>query len=162
MNLHRNIAICTQCVILLANGLIEDDSDGGTARMARIVATWGALAGHIIPSYTGDGLFSNAGCDACGSPLGNDLHPATVLCEHPECAGNKPTVRTFNLTLAGACHQNSVCEQDAVAWLNEARKGETRAACDAWDRTPVHVCEGCADAIGTDRDGAGWICDLCY
>ena len=78
MNVHAEIEVCWDCVMLIANG------DGGDETNQAIVDRWGDLTMHICITDEYD-EFSWSQCDGCGSRLGGARQSAVVLCQHPEC-----------------------------------------------------------------------------
>lgn len=106
MYIHSTYRICTECMLLIANGECPDE-DGGEARAERIIERVGADV-RLHPDYDDEGSFSWAGCDACGSTLGNNLHNATGLCSHPECG--RHTVLEA-LAAIGAAEDDCACPE---------------------------------------------------
>jgi hypothetical protein len=66
---HDGLAICVDCVMLIANG------EGTDEHCALVTARWGA---RLVLACEDDceGWFSWRDCDGCGSSLGGDRHAA--------------------------------------------------------------------------------------
>jgi len=79
-----NFLICTDCLMLIANG---DDSGldyhygrGAADRLAEIEAGIAAAGGNIVPGeFDRDEEFSTRDCDCCGSSLAGSRHHCVVL-----------------------------------------------------------------------------------
>ena len=80
---HADLAVCGDCLSLLANGTVSDDLDGAAdeAHAARMDAQWPDVEitlGSVEPTDN-DGLgFSWSACQGCGSTLGGDRYAATA------------------------------------------------------------------------------------
>jgi len=76
-----DLEICVDCLALICNGTVgADDIDADNDHDARISANWPTAEGWIIaPGDLDDGHFSWSACEACGSTLGGDRHPATAF-----------------------------------------------------------------------------------
>ena len=73
---YLKIAICVDCLFVLANG-VETEADRLAAEgMAR---EWPDSELTINCPETCDGWFSWSGCEGCGSQLGGERHPAAVF-----------------------------------------------------------------------------------
>lgn len=72
------IAVCTVCIHLLANGEYDDGTNAADDCARGQSDLWGANARHLIAN--GDALgFSHFRCDGCGDRLAGDRFRAVVL-----------------------------------------------------------------------------------
>lgn len=74
-----DLAVCTVCLCLIANGEYEADASEAEAAWAGMARTWGDNARHLVAVGDSESWFSWTSCDACESPLGGDRHAAAVL-----------------------------------------------------------------------------------
>lgn len=79
MKVTHDLAVCTDCVQIIANGEISDGTDTGDQVAAAQVVKWGDLAAHMVLGDTDEPWFSWSSCDGCGSPLGGDRFNAHIL-----------------------------------------------------------------------------------
>lgn len=80
----HELAVCTVCLHLLANGEYNDGTDAAEVASAGMVRIWGDDARHLVPGGgrdddDGERGFSWCSCDGCGSPLGGDRYQAYAL-----------------------------------------------------------------------------------
>lgn len=73
------IAICDDCLFLIANGEVTDGegNDITEQHAAKVSAIWGD--GYVLAMGDGEPFFSYSDCDGCGDKLGGCRHNATAL-----------------------------------------------------------------------------------
>lgn len=72
------LAVCTVCICLLANGEYDDGTDAAETAEAGVARIWGEDAKHL--TYGGDDLgFSWSSCDGCGDTHGGDRFRASAM-----------------------------------------------------------------------------------
>ncbi len=83
------VAVCVDCVHVLANGELPDDSAWSADDHADAMdATQpGASDFTLACGEECEGWFSWASCDGCGSTLGGERHPAVVWFPRDAVAG---------------------------------------------------------------------------
>lgn len=70
------IDLCSQCLVVTANGC-ETDEDVATAEA--IARTWPGWNIHGNCPENCDGWFSWSSCEGCGESLGGDRHPGVAM-----------------------------------------------------------------------------------
>lgn len=79
------LAVCTVCIHLLANGEFNDGTDAAEKCSEGMARIWGDDARHLVPGGGGDDEdsgdlgFSWSSCDGCGDTLGGDRHQAWAM-----------------------------------------------------------------------------------
>jgi hypothetical protein len=72
------LAVCVDCIQLLANGEINDGEDTAERCAEGQARVWGDDVMHM--TYGGEELgFSHSSCDGCGSDFGGDRHRAHMM-----------------------------------------------------------------------------------
>ena len=77
------IEVCSDCLMMMANGEIGDVSEAETeAHAAAMDAAWPMSEGwHLSPDHreSDDDTFSWQSCEGCKSSLGGDRHAAVAM-----------------------------------------------------------------------------------
>lgn len=78
MSDHVDLSICTDCLMLEANGETPPDFDEATTVEYLDRVTRASEGGHVALGGEHQG-FSWSSCDLCGSGLGGDRYAATLF-----------------------------------------------------------------------------------